>query len=301
MENNEKKSGNKIFTVLSVLFALLSAFLGYQLYTQKNTTQIIIQEKEKLTGDFETTKSELAEVQKAFDGLQTNNKQLQSELDAKKEQLEDLGIQLQKYKGNSAVIAKLRKEIESLKGSLQKYVATIDSLNIVNKALNEENTEVKTSLAAEKGKTEQLSAEKKQLIDIGSKHKIYELFADAIKQKGKDKEISTTKAKRVDKIRACFILGENKIAKAGELNIFMKITAPDGQVLVTSKDESNMFTASGEKQYYSAKKSVNYSNKSMDMCMYFTKKESEKLKDGSYKVDVFINGENVGNTSFDLR
>jgi chromosome segregation ATPase len=301
MENNEKKSGNKIFTVLSVLFALLSAFLGYQLYTQKNTTQIIIQEKEKLTGDFETTKSELAEVQKAFDGLQTNNKQLQSELDAKKEQLEDLGIQLQKYKGNSAVIAKLRKEIESLKGSLQKYVATIDSLNVVNKALNEENTEVKTNLAAEKGKTEQLSAEKKQLIDIGSKHKIYELFADAIKQKGKDKEISTTKAKRVDKIRACFILGENKIAKAGELNIFLKITAPDGQVLVTSKDESNMFTARGEKQYYSAKKSVNYSNKSMDMCMYFTKKESEKLKDGSYKVDVFIDGENVGSSSFDLR
>jgi len=301
MENNEKKSGNKIFTVLSVLFALLSAFLGYQLYTQKNTTQIIIQEKEKLTGDFETTKSELAEVQKAFDGLQTNNKQLQSELDAKKEQLEDLGIQLQKYKGNSAVIAKLRKEIESLKGSLQKYVATIDSLNVVNKALNEENTEVKTNLAAEKGKTEQLSAEKKQLIDIGSKHKIYELFADAIKQKGKDKEISTTKAKRVDKIRACFILGENKIAKAGELNIFLKITAPDGQVLVTSKDESNMFTARGEKQYYSAKKSVNYSNKSMDMCMYFTKKESEKLKDGSYKVDVFIDGENVGSSSFGLR
>jgi chromosome segregation ATPase len=301
MENNEKKSGNKIFTVLSVLFALLSAFLGYQLYTQKNTTQIIIQEKEKLTGDFETTKSELAEVQKAFDGLQTNNKQLQSELDAKKEQLEDLGIQLQKYKGNSAVIAKLRKEIELLKGSLQKYVATIDSLNVVNKALNEENTEVKTNLAAEKGKTEQLSAEKKQLIDIGSKHKIYELFADAIKQKGKDKEISTTKAKRVDKIRACFILGENKIAKAGELNIFLKITAPDGQVLVTSKDESNMFTARGEKQYYSAKKSVNYSNKSMDMCMYFTKKESEKLKDGSYKVDVFIDGENVGSSSFDLR
>jgi hypothetical protein len=97
----------------------------------------------------------------------------------------------------------------------------------VNKALNEENTEVKTNLAAEKGKTEQLSAEKKQLIDIGSKHKIYELFADAIKQKGKDKEISTTKAKRVDKIRACFILGENKIAKAGELNIFLKrVTLP---------------------------------------------------------------------------
>ena len=39
----------------------------------------------------------------------------------------------------------------------------------------------------------------------------------------------------------------------------------------------------------------------MDMCMYFTKKESEKLKDGSYKVDVFINGENVGSSSFDLR
>lgn len=301
METNEKKSGNKIFAVLSVLFALLSAFLGYQLYTQKNVTNVIIQEKEKLTGDYETTKSELGEVQKAFEGLQTNNKQLQSELDAKKEQLEDLGAQLEKYKGNTAIISKLKKEIESLKGSLQKYVAQIDSLNAVNKALNEENLAVKTDLASEKGKTEQLSAEKKQLIDIGSKHKVYELFADAVKQKGKDKEISTTKAKRVDKIRACFILGENKIAKAGEMNIYMKITAPDGQVLVTSKDESNMFNAGGEKQYYSAKKTLTYANKSIDLCLYFTKKESDKLKEGTYKVDVFVEGEAVGNTTFELK
>lgn len=300
MENNEKKSNNRVFIILSVLFALLSAFLGYKLYSEKSEKETIIIEKEKITDDFEQTKSELAEVQKAFDNLQTNNKQLQSELDAKREQIEDLSAQLSKAKGDKAMVSKLKKEIESLKNSIQKYVAQIDSLNTVNKALTEENMAVKSDLAAEKTKSEQLNSEKKQLIEIGSKHKVYELFADAIKEKGKDKEISTTKARKVDKIRACYILGENKIAKAGNLNIYMKITAPDGQILVTSKDDSNTFTVGGEKQYYSAKKTINYENKAVDMCLYFTKKESEKLKNGTYKVDVYVEGENVGNTTFVL-
>jgi hypothetical protein len=39
----------------------------------------------------------------------------------------------------------------------------------------------------------------------------------------------------------------------------------------------------------------------MDMCLYFTRKESDKLKDGKYKVDVFIESDQVGSSSFELR
>jgi predicted nuclease with TOPRIM domain len=299
----EKKSGNRTFAVLSILFAALSAFLGFQLYTLKNTNDAQVIEMDKVKSDFDATKAELAEVQKAFEGLNTNNKQLQSELDAKREELQDLSAQLEKAKGNESLVAKLRKEIKSLKDSLQRYVAQIDSLNVVNQQLKEENTVVKTDLAAEKGKTDQLSQEKKALsekVALGQKLKIFELFADGVKVKG-EKESSTTKARRVDKIRACFIIGENRIAKQENITLYMKITGPDGQVLVTSRDDSNMFSIGGERQYFSAKKTVAYANETMDMCLYFTRKESDKLKDGKYKVDVFIESDQVGSSSFELR
>ncbi len=299
----EKKSGNRTFAVLSILFAALSAFLGFQLYTLKNTNDAQVIEMDKVTSDFDATKSELAEVQKAFEGLNTNNKQLQSELDAKREELQDLSAQLEKAKGNESLVVKLRREIKSLKDSLQRYVAQIDSLNVVNQQLKEENTVVKTDLATEKGKTDQLSQEKKALaekVELGQKLKIFELFADGVKVRG-EKESSTTKARRVDKIRACFIVGENRIAKKGDITLYMKITGPDGQVLVTSRDDANMFSVGGDRQYFSSKKTVAYANETMDMCLYFTRKESDKLKDGKYKVDVFIDADQVGSSSFELR
>ena len=96
--NNEKKSGNKMFMILSGVLFLLSGFLGYQLYNQKNATEMVTAEKEKEDVEYAAVKAELSEVQKAYDGLQTDNKQLQSELDGKKEELEDLAAQLEKEK-----------------------------------------------------------------------------------------------------------------------------------------------------------------------------------------------------------
>jgi predicted nuclease with TOPRIM domain len=299
-DNKEKKSsGNKLFAILSVLFAGLSGFLGYQLMNQKEQTQIVTIEKEKVTNDFDAAKNQLIEVQKAYEGLTTDNKQLQSELDAKKEEIEDLSAKLTQYKGNSAMISKLKAEIANLQSSLQNYVKQIDSLNIVNKALKDENTMVKSDLASEKTKSESLTQEKSELtakVNMGSKLRAYEVFSDAVKVKG-DKEITTTKSRRLDKLRTCFIIGDNSIAKKGELNLFVKITGPDGQILTTSTDDSNKFN--NGKEFYSIKKQVFYNNETMDVCMYFTPKD--RLKDGNYKSELFIEGDKVGENTFELK
>jgi predicted RNase H-like nuclease (RuvC/YqgF family) len=300
---DKKNSSNKLFAILSILFAGLSIFLGYQLMNQKKEKEIVMVEKEKLSDEFDATKSQLGDVQKAFEGLTTDNKQLQSELDAKKEEIEEMVVKLNKAKGDSKMIAKLKAEISNLKASLQSFVKQIDSLNIVNKQLTEENTIVKGDLQSEKGKTAQLTQEKTDLtakVELGSKMKIYEVFSDAIRVKG-DKEISTAKAKRADKIRTCFILGENQITKKGDRMLYAKITTPDNQILVTSKDDSNMFTAAGGREYFSAKKQINYNGQSQDICMYYTPKEKEKLKEGKYKAEIYLDNEKVGETSFDLK
>jgi hypothetical protein len=81
----------------------------------------------------------------------------------------------------------------------------------------------------------------------------------------------------------------------------MKITAPGEEVLVTSTDDNNTFTGDGQKQFYSAKKDVFYEQESKEMCLAFTKKDNVDFKQGKYKVEIFVDGVNIGTTNFELK
>jgi len=301
---NQDKSRNKIFIVISAILFLLSSFLGWKLYNTNSEKETIYVEKIKVETDFAAVKSDFEEVKKAYDELSTDNKQLQSELDSKKEELEDLGIQLEKYKGDASMVKKLKRELETIRGLIKSYLHEIDSLQQANIGLTNENNQVKSDLKTEKGKSEQLTNEKNSLsqkVDLGSKLKAYQLFADAVKLKGSDKESTTTKAKRADRVRACFTLSENKIAKKENKTIFMKITAPGEEVLVTSTDDNNTFTGDGQKQYYSAKKDIFYEQEAKEMCLAFTKKDNVDFKQGKYKVEIFVDGVTIGTSTFELK
>jgi chromosome segregation ATPase len=278
--------------------------LGWKLYNTSNEKETVYVEKVKIETDFAAVKSDFEEVKKAYDELSTDNKQLQSELDSKKEELEDLGIQLEKYKGDASMVKKLKRELETIRGLIKSYLHEIDSLQQANIGLTNENTKVKSDLRTEQGRSEQLVSEKNSLnqkIDMGAKLKAYQLFADAVKVKGSDKESTTTKAKRADRVRACFTLSENKLAKKENKVVYMKITAPGEEVLVTSTDENNTFTSNGEKQFYSAKKDIFYEQESKEMCLAFTKKDNVDFKQGKYKVEIFVDGVSIGITNFDLK
>ena len=252
--------------------------------------------------DYTGVKADLEEVQKLYEGLQTNNKQLQSELDTRREEIEELGVQLEKYKGDAAMVRKLQKELVTIRNLIKSYLHEIDSLHIVNQGLKDTNLIVNQSLMAEKGKTEQLSTEKKNLtdkLDVAAKLTAYQLFADAVKMKGEAKEITTTRAGRADKIRACFTLSANRVAKQGEKIIYMKITSPGGQVLVNGTDDSNSFTANGQKQSFSAKKAVEYEGSAKEVCMGFIKKE--EFAKGKYKVEIFADGVSIGDAEMELK
>lgn len=301
-DREERKSNNKIFIYLSALFFIISCVLGWQLYNQKTKTETVIVEREKLINDYDGVKAELSEVQAAYEGLKTNNVQLQSELDSKREELADLNEKLEKYKGDAFMIQKLKRELQTIRNLIKSYLRDIDSLNTLNQTLKTENMQVKNQLSAEQSKSEQLTSEKKKLnetVEMGQRLKAFQLFADGVRGRSGGKEVTSTKAKRVDKVRACFTLGENPIAKNEDKTLFMKITAPDGRVLANGSDESNMFTVNGEKLLFSAKKDVHYENTAKDVCMYFTK--SDEFAPGKYRVEIYADGGLIGATIFELK
>lgn len=109
-------------------------------------------------------------------------------------------------------------------------------------------------------------------------------------------------AKKTNKIDVCFSLMDNKITKAGDKNIYLRIIEPGGKVLGSGQSGSSSFkvTATGEDMMYSNTKLLSYNNEKTDMCMSFEQTE-RNLAPGNYNAEVYIDGVLSGITSFILR
>ncbi|MCC7051279.1 MAG: hypothetical protein IT239_05820, partial [Bacteroidia bacterium] len=230
-QNDPKKgNNNKIFMALSILLAAVSGFLGYQLYNQKEVVKTQIVEIEKKTSEYDLAKQELGDLKTRFDSITTDNKQLQGRLDEGREKIAELEQTIEKYKDDAAALGKARRELQTIRGLIKSYLRQIDSLNTANQTLVAEKASVQKNLDAEKNVTKQLNEEKvslNQKVEMGSKLKAFNVKATGINEKGK-REVETTRSRKADKIKCCFTLSENSIAKTGEKTVYMKITGPDG-------------------------------------------------------------------------
>ena len=249
MEENTSNENRKKSGLLWILIALLAITNGvtFWMYTQeknKAANEIIV--KEQVIIERDNVKEELLQLQKDYGNLQTSDKALQAEIEAKKAEIAQLLEDAEKHKGDAYIISKLKKESETLRQIMRGYVRTIDSLGTLNKNLIVEKDNVLKELDSEKGKTTTLNKEKEDLkatIQKGSILTCFNIVAKGVKFKnGGKKESETSKASRTEKIKVSFSLGENKIAKAREKTIFVRIVTPDGKEMKKNYDDNYRFS-----------------------------------------------------------
>lgn len=305
MEENTSNENRKKSALLWVLIALLAITnsITFWMYTQeKNKAANEIVVREQVIVERDNVKGDLLQLQKDFENLQTNDKALQAEIDAKKAEIAQLLEDAEKHKGDSYIISKLRKESETLRQIMRGYVRSIDSLGTLNKTLIVEKNNVLKELDTEKGKTTNLNKEKEVLnatIQKGSVLSCFNIVAKGVKFKsGGKKESETTKASRVQKIKVSFSLGENKIAKAGEKNVFIRIVTPDGKEMAKSYDDNYRFTFDKSSGYYAGKQSLNYANAEISGVAYC--EGQGELVPGNYIIEVSCDGTIIGGTSLRL-
>ncbi len=305
MEENTSNENRKKSALLWVLIALLAITNGvtFWMYMQeKNKAANEIVVKEQVIVERDNVKGDLLQLQKDFENLQTNDKALQAEIDAKKTEIAQLLEDAEKHKGDSYIISKLRKESETLRQIMRGYVRTIDSLGTLNKTLIVEKDNVLKELDSEKGKTSNLNKEKEVLnatIQKGSILSCFNVVAKGVKFKsGGKKESETNKASRVQKIKVSFSLGENKIAKAGEKNVFIRIVTPDGKEMAKSYDDNYRFTFDKSSGYFAGKQSLNYANTEISGVTYCEGQGA--LVPGNYIIEISCDGVIIGGTSLRL-
>ena len=224
----------------------------------------------------------------SYDTLQTENSMMLAEIAAQRDQIDDL---LTKVKNGNWALSKAKKEAATLRTIMKGYIATIDSINQLNVALTEENLAMKQRVDEVTDRNEKLERKQENMEEIIATGRILQcsdITAMGVRVLSSGRQRETTRADRAEMIKVCFTLLENAIAKSGEKNLHLNITAPDGTLLL--EDGST----------YSATRTIDYANDRLDACVFFSA-EGLTLTSGEYSIEILEGSEVIGTTLIELR
>lgn len=300
--DRDRRKIHIFYLIIIGILATLCGVLGWQYTVQKNRAEKEIIIKEQVIVERENVKSDLIELREQYAELKTSDAALQKELEEKRAQIEELIKQAEKHKGDAYMIAKLKKETETLRQIMKGYVRTIDSLNTLNQKLIVEKNEVIKELDTEKSKTTQLAKEKEDLqgvVNIASALKTASVKASGVRFKsGGKKEDETNKAKRVEKLKVVFTVTVNELAKKGERTMYMRVMTPDGKELTAADDGSSIVKFNGAKGFYAGKEEITYNGQEM-MVKILTAKKDDWIP-GKYIIQVISDELVIGETTVTL-
>lgn len=301
-QEEKKKRGGLIAWILLVLSLGVNGWLFYMFDKEQKRANEQVEIVKTIYIERDNVKSDLLKLKDEYATLQTNDVKLQQEIEANKLRIEELLKDAEKHKGDSYYISKLKKETETLREIMKGYVRTIDSLNTLNQKLIVEKGQITNQLNTEKDKTTQLNKDKEDLqktITKGSMLTCFGVTATGVNLKsGGKKQVTTNKAKRADLIKVSFSLGENKIAKSGPKDVYVRIITPDGKELAKSYDDNYRFIFNSSTGYYAGKTNINYNNAEVGvttMC-----EGSTPLLPGKYMIEVTADGAVIGQTTLTL-
>jgi hypothetical protein len=299
-EKSSKKRGLLFWIIIGL--TTTNVITIWLLVNEKSKVANTITISEKIRVEKNTVEVDLLDLQKDYQNLQTNDAAMQLDIDAKRARIEVLIKEAAKHKGDATIISKLKKETQTLRSIMQSYVRTIDSLNTLNQTLVAEKKTVLKQLGSEKEKQSVLIKEKDELKSTIAKGSILSCFNISAKavlyKRGGKKESETNKARKTEKIKVSFSLGENKIAKAGEKTIYVRIMTPDGKELAKSYDDNCRFNFNQSSGYFAGKETLNYANAEL-IGVTYCEGQGEYVP-GNYIIEITCDGVVIGNTSLKL-
>jgi FtsZ-binding cell division protein ZapB len=284
-----KKSTPVGMIVTSIILGVALISLIYMYFDKKSK---MIEMETVLTQEKDSLANELRHMVVAFDTLKTNNDTLKAGVEKQKNKIVQL---LSINASNVRLIKSYKNEISTMRDIMKSYIVQIDSLNTRNKILTSENSEIKQQITEVRNTNTELSKVKEELstkVEVASIIQAKNIAAVSLNKKRKE----TTRIGNLDKLRICFTLRENPLAKAGQKEVYMRVIRPDSLVVASSPD--NLFEYKGNKIIYSATRQVDYSNQDIEVCIFLDNKGDFII--GNYSVELYLEDNIIGRTNFML-
>ena len=289
LEKNVKN--HKRINVILVIVIILILGLTFYFGNQSRDVAVVEESNVELQTKLDSILSEYEKIKSEYGDLNAQLTEKDSAFLAQAEEIKALIASQADYR-------RIKKKLELLQNQGKEYVHMLDSLFVVNQQLTAENKEIKQTVTRLSEEKESLTQEKETLaekVTVAAKMKAYNVSLKAVNLKsGGKKEEETNKAKKVKKLKVNFTLGENTLISAGEMNVYARISLPDGRVLVLGKGDSYSFTNDGKQLQYTIKSSVNYDNKAKPMEMEWDLRTGDVAVVGEYTVQLFTETDYIG-------
>jgi len=281
-----------VAAVVVVILAMAGGLM-YLLLDNRNLEQEKLEmlelaelDKQEMENDYERLSLQYSEMM-----TQINNDSIIAQLTQEQMRTQQLLQELKNVKAADArEIARLKKELATVREVLRSYIRQVDSLNQVNQQLIAENENVKDQLAHSNSVNADLRQEKQNLTEkvaIAA-----QLDATAISMSILNKrQKSAKKMKDCKTIQVGFNIARNVTATNGNRTLYVRIQTPAGQILT-----AGTFPYENRQLEYSMKKVVEYTGEEINVQTYW--QVNEFLDAGQYRVSIFADGNMIGTKTF---
>jgi hypothetical protein len=281
-----------VAAVVVVILAMAGGLM-YLLLDNRNLEQEKLEmlelaelDKQEMENDYERLSLQYSEMM-----TQINNDSIIAQLTQEQMRTQQLLQELKNVKAADArEIARLKKELATVREVLRSYIRQVDSLNQVNQQLIAENENVKDQLAHSNSVNADLRQEKQNLTEkvaIAA-----QLDATAISMSILNKrQKSAKKMKDCKTIQVGFNIARNVTATNGNRTLYVRIQTPAGQILT-----AGTFPYENRQLEYSMKKVVEYTGEELNVQTYW--QVNEFLDAGQYRVSIFADGNMIGTKTF---
>ena len=274
-----------------VVLAVICLFLGIQLFVGGEKFKDLSGDYGRLEMDKEQVVFDLEKMRFSYDTLNVENSMMLAEISAQRDKIDGL---ITSVKNGNWELGKAKKEAATLRVIMKGYIVTIDSINQLNQALTEENTAMRDRVKEVQGINEKLEERQEnmeEIIEAGRLLQCTEINVVGIRVLSSGRQRETTRADRVEMIKVCFTLLENKISEPGNKVLNLRITDLEGTVLLSNDDGP-----------YSATRNIDYSNDRLDACVFYSVNiETSALISGEYTVEILEQETPIGSSILILR
>lgn len=218
-----------------------------------------------MQGELSDNQSEIAKLRKEISSILAKRNATQSELSRAK-----------------SLIATLNDRIGNLEAEVARLTGENQQLASTNTQLSSERDVLQTNLQTTTSEKEELA----RTVDVASTFSASNIQITPINEKRSGKEKETTKAKRVDKLVISFDV-ENRIARSGPADLYVIVTAPNGQV-ITDANSSTLTTRNDGDRQFTSRVTSEYEQGTRKRLQVPLRQTD--FQTGDYRIEIYQNG-----------
>lgn len=282
-----------IYSLVGIVIVAVLAAMAYLIYSlnksneeNKQMLELAEMDKREMENEYESFARQYNEMK-----TQINNDSLMAQLEQEQQRTQELLEELRRTKSNDAAeIARLKKELATMRQVLKSFVAEIDSLNRLNTQLSNENENLRQQQVVQQQQITNLSSEKASLTDkveIASQLDATAVHISALNKRQK----AAKKIADVKTIQVSFNIARNVTAAAGARTIYVRIVKPTGDAV----NGGGTFAYENRNLEYAMRKDIEYNGEETPVTVYWN--VTEMLVAGQYRVQIFADGKNIGGGS----